>query len=109
MSYFKNFDRILYQFPDNVQRIVTDISVRPKIRTEVLANSSNYEFYSIEEGETPDAVSQKRYGDPTFHWAIMLANDVVNIYTDWPKDFSQFEDYIYEKYKTVLDSDGSSV
>lgn len=109
MSYFKNFDRILYQFPDNVQRIITDLSVRPKIRTEVLTNSSNYEFYNIEEGETPDAVAQKRYGDPTLHWAIMLSNDVVNLYTDWPKDFTQFEDYIYEKYKGVVDSDGSSV
>lgn len=109
MSYFTNFDRILYQFPDNVQRIVTDLSIRPKIRNEILTNTFNYEFYSIPEGETPDATSQKYYGDSTLHWAIMLANDILNIYTDWPKDFTQFEDFIFQKYKNVVDSDGSSV
>lgn len=109
MSYFKNFDRIIYQYPDNVQRIITDLSVRPMIRKEILSNSVNFEFYNVAEGEAPDHISNKFYGDPTYHWVIMLANDIVNFYGDWPLDLSQFNEYIYQKYKTVLDSDGSIV
>lgn len=109
MSYFKNFDRIIYQYPDNVQRIMTDLSVRPMIRKEILANSVNFEFYNVTEGEAPDHISNKFYGDPTFHWVIMLANNIINFYGDWPLDLQQFNEYIYQKYKTVLDSDGTTI
>lgn len=109
MSYFRNLRRIVYQFPDNVNRIINDFSMRPKFRDIVLENSTNYEFYEINDGDTLETVSYQQYGDVSFHWAIAIANDISSIYTDWPKSQKSFDEYLFQKYKFQTDSDGDTV
>jgi len=54
--------------------------------------------YFIPEGETPEIVADKIYGDPAFHWVILLANQVINPYYEWPLDTDTLDRYIEEKY-----------
>ncbi len=105
MAYFEDFRRIQYQFPDNVRRVMTDLSIRPKFREKVLENASNFEFYEVRDGDTPESLAKLTYDDVNMHWGIMLANEIVNIYEQWPKTSTQFEEYIYQKYKVQYDSD----
>jgi len=108
MAYFEDFRRIQYQFPDNVRRIMADLSIRPKFRDKVLENSGNFEFYEVRDGDTPEILAQKKYNDPNMHWGILLANEIVNYYEQWPKTASQFDEYIFQKYKVQYDSDDAA-
>lgn len=109
MSYFKNFQRVVYQFPDDIKRVITDLSIRPKFRDDILENNNNFEFYNVNDGDTPEIIAYEQYGDENMHWAILIANNVMSIYNDWVKDQSQFQEFLFQKYKTQTDSDGATV
>ena len=109
MSYFKNFQRLVYQFPDDIKRVITDLSIRPKFRDDILENNNNFEFYNVNDGDTPEIIAYEQYGDENMHWAILIANNVMSIYNDWVKDQSQFQEFLFQKYKTQTDSDGATV
>ncbi len=109
MSYFQNFQRLVYQFPDDIKRVITDLSIRPKFRDNVLENANNFEFYNCNDGDTPEIIAYEQYGDSNMHWAILIANNVMSIYNDWVKDQAQFKEFLFQKYKTQTDSDGATV
>ena len=109
MSYFKNFQRLVYQFPDDIKRVITDLSIRPKFRDDILENANNFELYNVNDGDTPEIIAYEQYGDENMHWAILIANNVMSIYNDWVKDQSQFQEFLFQKYKTQTDSDGATV
>ena len=105
MSYFKNFPYVRYPFPDNVKRDFKNISLRPTIHEDVY-DAQNLEGYLVKDDETPETIAYDHYGEVEMHWIIMLVNNVMNLYTDWPKSTGHFEDYIFYKYKNVLDDNG---
>ena len=106
--YFNQYNRIVYEFPDGIKRVMTDMSIRPKMRNEITTNSANFEFYSVKDGDTPENLAYDNYADATKHWAIMLANNIMSIYNDWPRDQQQQEEFLFQKYKVQTDSDGVS-
>lgn len=107
--YFNKFPFIDYQFPDNYIRSFNNISIRPAVVEKVLTMASSLEDYTIKDGETPETIAFDVYGDSTFHWVILLVNNITNIYTEWPKMQNQFDEYLYSKYKNQFDSDGTAV
>ena len=106
--YFKQYNRIVYEFSDGVKRVMTDMSIRPKMRDEITTNSDNFKFYSIKDGDTPENLAYDYYSDTGKHWAIMLANNIMSIYNDWPRDQQQQDEFLFQKYKVQTDSDGVS-
>jgi hypothetical protein len=101
MSYFSKFPEILYPFvlkgkPTLIS--VKDIALNVRIRTNVLSNVSLYDTYDIQEGETPEKISEKLYGDPSYHWVIMLANNRYDLYSDFPLSSTALEEYVKRKY-----------
>ena len=105
MSYFKSFPYANYTFPDNVTRAYKNLSLRPDIIQEI-KNGTSIDFYDVKDGDTPETIAYDVYGDENLNWIIMLANDVFNLYTDWPKDSRLFEQELYDKYRVQKDSDG---
>ena len=106
MSYFRAFPNVEYRFTDKVSKIYKNISLRPTVVKELFGSPSNLESYSVQDGETPETIAFDRYGEVTFHWVIMLANNVHNLYNDWPKTEKVLNQYIIEKYRVQTDSDG---
>jgi hypothetical protein len=109
MSYFSTFPYIEYEFPDGVTRIVKNISIRPAIVEEFFGVHSNFDTYDIEEGDTPETLAYDLYGDVNLHWTIMLANNILNIYKDWPKTTAQFDLYLKQKYGATKTNLGNNV
>jgi hypothetical protein len=66
----------------------------------------SYQAYAIKDGERPDSVSFKFYNRPDFDWIILLANDIYNIYDEWPKDSLTLENYIIDKYGSIANAQG---
>lgn len=107
--YFKNFPYTQYQFPDSKIRLIQNLSIRPSVMQEFIQDGTNLKEYVIEDGMTPETIAFDEYGDATFHWVILMANNILNVYEDWPKTTSHFEQYLHEKYKNQFDSDGNPV
>ena len=100
--YFSNFPTIPYdstgtgEFKD-VKNLLRRVAVRQKVKTNTLL----YDTYDIKQGESPESIADKLYGDPELHWVVMLVNDITDRYHQWPMNFSQFNQFIADKYDDV--------
>ena len=103
--YFANFPVIPYDSVGDYNfKIVTNLLKRVVVRSKVKANTSFYDTYDVKEGETPEILADKLYGDPELHWVILLLNDITDItdvYHQWPQNQNQFLACINDKYSNV--------
>ena len=100
--FFSKFPYIVYDsVGDGEFKIVTNLLRRVAIRSKVKANTLFFDTYDVKEGETPEMVAHKLYGDPELHWVILLVNNVTERYHQWPKNTNQFLAYINDKYSNV--------
>jgi len=86
--YFKEFPVFLYDFKygdfETKTHIVKDITRNVRFRKEVLDNIAVFDEYDIMDGDTPEIVAERVYGDPEYHWILMLANQRYDYLSDWP-------------------------
>ena len=100
--YFSKFPYIVYDSVGNGEfKIVTNLLRRVAIRSKIKANTLFFDTYDVKEGETPEMVAHKLYGDPELHWVVLLVNNVTERYHQWPKNTNQFLAYINDKYSNV--------
>ena len=109
MSYFNEFPYTEYTFPNNESKLVKNISFKPEIIEKVKQERSAFETYILQDGDTVELVAHKLYNDINLHWAVMISNDMVSPYFDFPLSTTQFDEFIFQKYKNQTDSDGNSV
>jgi len=103
--YFNSMPKIYYDSAGIGQpKIVTNIMRRVGLRAKVKTNTMLFDTYRLREGETPEIIAHKMYGDPELHWIVMLVNNVVDRYHDWPLAGGQFNSYLNQKY---VDADGN--
>tara|TARA_Y100000816_G_scaffold231809_1_gene177125 strand:- start:186 stop:719 length:534 start_codon:yes stop_codon:yes gene_type:complete len=97
--YFDSFPVIFYDSTGNlIFKDVTNLLRRVGLRTKVRTNSLLYDTYDVKEGETPEMIAHKLYGDTELHWIILLVNEVTDRYHQWPMTTPQFLDFINDKY-----------
>jgi hypothetical protein len=100
--YFSQFPKIYYDFAqDNTStslQILTDITTNVRVRKEVLENITLYDEYDMMDGETPEIVAEKVYGNPELHWVIMLVNQRYDYIQDFPMSFLELEEYVNTTY-----------
>jgi|TARA_R110001592_G_scaffold150083_2_gene375729 hypothetical protein len=104
--YFNSFPIIPYDSTGTGQyKDVTNLLRRVAVRTKIRSNAFLFDTYDVKEGETPESIADKLYGDSELHWVIMLVNNITDRYHQWPMSSGQFLDYINDKYKNA---DGTS-
>ncbi len=100
--YFSAFPIIKYDsVGDKNFKDVTDLLKRVAVRAKVKANTLIYNKHDIIEGETPETLAHKFYGDSGLHWVILLVNDITDRYHQWPMNYIQFLTYVNDKYTNV--------
>jgi hypothetical protein len=100
--YFASFPKIYYSGKGGTDhKVVTNILRRVGIRAKVKSNTSLFDTYEIKEGETPEMISHKLYGDVDYHWIVLMMNDITDRYHGWPMTTPQFLSFIDEKYDDV--------
>lgn len=57
-----------------------------------------FEPYYIGDGMRPDNVAQEVYGDVALDWIILMTNNILDMYTQWPKQFEELRRYVSELY-----------
>lgn len=100
-EYFNKFPKLKYdinkaQYPTYEK--VTDIFFRIGYLREIIGNISSYYVLEIEDGETPEILAEKIYGDAGAGWMILIANNIIDAQWEWPLEYNQFENYINGKY-----------
>lgn len=83
------------------KRLAVNILQRIKIRDLLKEKWIIYYEYDVKDGETPEMIAHKLYGDTQYHWVILLANDIVDPYYDWPMSYNNFIVTIEKKYGTA--------
>ena len=107
-QFFKNFPEIQYTL--NTGKIITikDFFRKSSVEQTAVNDLIEYSFYELQDGERPDVLATKLYGDGDLHWTFFLVNDFTNYY-DWFMDNQTFDTYIIEKYEgQVLNATASS-
>jgi len=82
-------------------KIVTNLLRRVAVRAKIRTNTLLFDTYNVKEGETPEIIAHKLYGNIELHWIILLVNDVTDRYHQWPLNFSQFNQHIADKYDNI--------
>ena len=97
--YFGSFPVIPYDSKGDLKfKDVTNLLRRVGIRTKLKSNALLYDTYNVKEGETPEMIAHKLYGDSELHFVIMLINDITDRYHQWPMSLPQFQEFINDKY-----------
>ncbi len=97
--YFSHFPKIKYDVSGNGDIInMTDITRRARINPNTLLYSTNYDYYDISNGETPESIAHSYYGDANLHWIVLITNNINDVYTDWPMTVPRLEAFVKSKY-----------
>lgn len=101
-GFFSNSQKTIFKVDDFDYVEAVDLTAGFKVR-EFIRNAGGISYvpYIVQDGERPDNVANKVYDDPTLDWTVLLANNIQNIYDEWPKDSETFKQYIIEKYGSL--------
>ena len=99
MSYFENFPQIFYDSKgDRKYTVLTNLLSRVKLIDGAKKNIVDFDYYDVKDGETPEMIAHKYYDDVNLHWTIMVVNEVIDYYEDWPMSVQKFEEFVKNKY-----------
>jgi len=71
---------------------------RVQLRDDIFQDLAFFTKYKIIGDDRPDTVAHKVYGDPTYDWLILLANNILNVQSEWPLTQLQYDRYLINKY-----------
>ena len=75
---------ISYPFSESDYVTAKNFFRRYKINDNVFSYVAFLQKYTILDGDRPDTLAEKLYGDPFYDWVILLTNNLVNDQYDWP-------------------------
>ena len=67
-----NFKNKKLNFPKSLK-------TRP-LKDNVKENILGFDYYDVKDGETPEMIAHKYYGDVNLHWIVLIANDIIDYY-----------------------------
>ena len=97
-EYFKNFPEMQYKLDSGKIITIKDFFRKATVDASARDAIIDYTYHELEEGDRPDVLATKLYGNGDLHWTFFLVNDLNNYY-DWWKDQSTFQKYIEKKLK----------
>ena len=99
MKYFKYLPKVVKTDEKGVSTLFTNVMARASIINDLLNNPVLFYTYDIQDGDTPEIVADKYYGDSYRYWLIMFANQMLDPQWDWPLNSLNFNLYIADKYQ----------
>jgi hypothetical protein len=98
MQYFDTLPKIVKTDSNRISVVMTDLMARCSIIPEILKNPMVYYDYDVQDGDTPEIVAYKYYGDSYRYWIVLFANQITDPQWDWPLSTNDFDAYIANKY-----------
>lgn len=82
---------------------------RAELIPDLQKNIELFYGYSIQEGDTPESVAYKYYGDQYRYWIVLYCNGILDPQWQWPLTNQQFDIYLKNKYSSVAEGSGKTV
>ena len=99
MAYFSKFPLMAYDMAGNKQyKLLPDILRRVKLRSGLRSGAFLFDNYDVSDGERPEDIAFKYYGDPEYHWVILMTNNITDRFYQWPLTQPQFQEHMKDKY-----------
>lgn len=98
MLYFDTLPKIFTPDQNGNYILMTNILTRAKLVEKLQNNPMLFYKYVIQDGDTPEILAEKYYGDPFKYWIILYSNQIMDPLWDWPLPYEQFISYINSKY-----------
>ena len=99
MSYFSRFPKMVYDVKGNDNyKLLPDILRRVKQRNAIASGQFIFDTYDVINGEKPEDIAYKWFGDAQLHWVILMTNNVTDRFHQWPMSQPQFQAFLEDKY-----------
>jgi hypothetical protein len=99
MAYFSRFPMLVYDIAGNENyKLLPNILRRVKLRQGIRSGSFLFDNYDVADGERPEDIAFKLYGDAELHWVVLMTNNITDRYYQWPLTQPQFQEHLKDKY-----------
>ena len=96
MSYFSLFPKTKF-LNNEIVNLAVSVRLHKLIQNDAFALLN----YAIKDGEAPDTVAFNYYSDPSYAWLVLLSNNILDPYFEWPLSVYDFEKFITKKYGSI--------
>ena len=97
--YFSRFPLMIYDIKGTKKyKLLPHILRRVKLRSGIRSGMFLFDNYDVKDGEKPEDIAFKWFGDAQYHWVILMTNDIKDRYFEWPMSQPQFHQYLEDKY-----------
>ena len=84
--------------------LAKNIFRRIKIRENLDDIILGFDQYTVKNNQRPDQVALDIYGNMQYDWVVLLCNNIINVYEEWPMSEDELERYIDSTYEEDADS-----
>jgi hypothetical protein len=98
MQYFDTLPKIIKTDPNGNSTLMVNLIARCSVIPDILKNPLVYYSYDIQEGDTPEIIAYKYYGDSYRYWIVLYVNQILDPQWQWPMQSSVLESFISDKY-----------
>jgi hypothetical protein len=98
MQYFNTLPKLIKTDDKGSSLLLTNILARANLLQNFLSSPAIYYEYDIQDGDTPEIIAHKYYGDVYRYWVVLFANQIIDPQWQWPMSGDVFKSYIDSKY-----------
>ena len=96
MTYFNQFPKTTF-LNQTIVNLTTGIKLHQLIKDDAFALMN----YAVKDGESPDTVAYNYYDSPALSWLVLLSNNIIDPYFEWPLSVYDFEAFVKKKYGSI--------
>lgn len=88
---------------------VRDLTRRNRFLPVSISNPYLFLPYTITDEDRPEDIAYYYYGSTDYTWLVLLANNIIDPYHDWPLKDDDFNKYLINKYEKESGKKGYEV
>ena len=88
---------------------VRDLTRRNRFLPVSISNPYLFLPYTITDNDKPEDIAYYYYGSTDYTWLVLLANNIIDPYHDWPLGEEDFNKYLINKYEKESGKKGYEV
>lgn len=98
-NYFNYYPKVVYDLGNkNSLDTIVNLTTNYSFINNLIDNTAAYYEYTVADGDTPEIIAYKIYGDAFFHWIILRFNQIMDIKTQWPLEYNSLVESIESNY-----------
>ena len=102
--YFKRFPKTQF-----LNQQITNLTIGLKLHKLIKDDVNSLMNYEVQQGEQPDHVAYNYYEDPKLTWLVLLPNNIIDPYFQWPLSVYDFDQWIKKKYGTIATAQATTI